>query len=226
MHPRLGESAVSGTMVCMYRRPAPDVVTTTELEIRRSRFITLVTRAVDEEAARAFIAEVRGAYPDARHHCSAYIHHVDGANPVERSSDDGEPSGTAGAPMLEVLRGSGLLDVAVVVVRYFGGVKLGTGGLVRAYSDAVSGALDRVPVVTRARRELYAVTVGHADAGRLESELRNRGIDVTGTDYGVRATIRVAVAPGDGDALGGTLAAVTQGTVEPERLGVEWIELP
>ena len=99
-----------------------------EHEIKRSRFICLIRRVRDEDEARAFIDATRAEFPDARHHCSAFIHHVDDAKPVERSSDDGEPSGTAGRPMLEQLKGSGMLDVAAVVVRYFGGVKLGAGG--------------------------------------------------------------------------------------------------
>src|SRR5690625_7410464 len=111
------------------RTVPPGVTATTELEIRRSRFITWLRRAGEEAAARALVDEARHTYPDARHHCSAFVVRVPGANLVERSSDDGEPAGTAGMPMLEVLRGSGLVDVAAVVVRYFGGVKLGTGGL-------------------------------------------------------------------------------------------------
>src|SRR5690606_5623750 len=140
--PRSGgcEIARSGR-VCAHNGPTMDertlsrgVTTTTELEIRRSRFITWLRRAEDEEAARDLVEEARHTYPDARHHCSAFVVRVPGANLVERSSDDGEPAGTAGMPMLEVLRGSGLVDVSAVVIRYFGGVKLGTGGLVRAYS--------------------------------------------------------------------------------------------
>ena len=113
----------------------------TETEARRSRFLTRLARVDDEDAARAIIAEVRATYPDARHHCLAFIVDVPGAQPVERSSDDGERAGTAGMPMLEVLRGSGVSNAVAVVTRYFGGVLLGTGGLVRAYSDAVSSAL-------------------------------------------------------------------------------------
>ena len=126
-----------------YVAPTAGITTTGELEVKRSRFITLICRVTSEDEARAFIQATRAEYPDARHHCSAFIYAVEGANPVERSSDDGEPSGTAGQPMLDVLRGSGMLDIAAVVVRYFGGVKLGTGGLVRAYSDAVSLVLPR-----------------------------------------------------------------------------------
>ena len=140
-----------------YRRPAAHHETTHTLEIKRSKFITFITRIETEAQARDFISDLKNRYPDARHHCSAYIYHVDGANPVERSSDDGEPSGTAGTPMLDALRGSGLLDIAAVTVRYFGGIKLGAGGLVHAYSDSVLTCLTHVPTVTRSRKELYLV---------------------------------------------------------------------
>ena len=116
----------------------PDV--TGEYEEKRSRFVAVLRRCDDEEDARALIAELRAAHPSARHHCSAFIVDVPGASRIERSSDDGEPSGTAGTPMLDVLRGSGLTGVCAVVVRWFGGTKLGTGGLARAYSAAVSEA--------------------------------------------------------------------------------------
>lgn len=89
----------------MYIRPVDRQEFSTEIDIKRSRFITFIRRVVSEEEARDFIADVKKRFPDARHHCSAYIYHVEGANPVERSSDDGEPSGTAGTPMLDVLRG-------------------------------------------------------------------------------------------------------------------------
>ncbi|HOA88438.1 MAG TPA: YigZ family protein, partial [Propioniciclava tarda] len=112
-----------------------------EFEVKRSRFLTTLARVDAEEAAREVIADVRRVHPAARHHCSAFIVEVEGAQHIERSSDDGEPSGTAGAPMLGVLRGSGVTQVVAVVTRYFGGVLLGTGGLVRAYSDAVAEAL-------------------------------------------------------------------------------------
>ena len=112
-----------------------------DLEIKRSHFLARAQRADCEEEARAFIAAVRSRYPDARHHCSAYIVPSPGALPIERSSDDGEPSGTAGQPMLETLRSSGLTATAVVVTRYFGGTLLGTGGLVRAYSESTTCVL-------------------------------------------------------------------------------------
>ncbi|QPK78482.1 YigZ family protein [Corynebacterium lizhenjunii] len=208
-----------------YIRPTTDVVED-EVEIKRSRFITLITRVCDEAQARGFIDAAKARFPDARHHCSAYIYHVDGANPVERSSDDGEPSGTAGKPMLDVLKGSGMLDVCAVVVRYFGGIKLGAGGLVHAYGGAVSAAMDQVTRVCRASRELYAVSFSHAEAGRMEAELRGRGYSVVDTDYGAQVTYTLAIAPGGRDELNAELAALTQGQVVAKAAGAKWVELP
>lgn len=208
----------------MYELPAAGVTTTHEWEIKRSRFITLIRRVRSEGQARDFISEVRGQYPDARHHCSAYLLHVAGANPVERSSDDGEPSGTAGKPMLDMLRGSGMLDIAAVVVRYFGGVKLGAGGLVHAYSNSVGDALPKVERVTRSRRELYTVEFPHADAGRWEAELRARGVTVSDAEYGAAVTYTLSITPGHAAELESQLAAVTAGRIAPVEAGSAWVE--
>ncbi|MGH3317578.1 MAG: IMPACT family protein, partial [Nocardioidaceae bacterium] len=111
-----------------------------ETEVKRSRFLCRLRRVEHEDQARAVVDEARREHGDARHHCSAFI--LGPAGQVQRSSDDGEPAGTAGGPMLEVLRGREVSDVVAVVSRYFGGTLLGAGGLVRAYSDAVRAALD------------------------------------------------------------------------------------
>ncbi|WP_448852407.1 IMPACT family protein [Corynebacterium sp. 335C] len=208
--------------------PAPGGPYVGELEIRRSRFITWIDRADDEDAARDLVAAARAEYPDARHHCSAFLVEVPGANRVERSSDDGEPSGTAGRPMLDVLQGSGLTNVAAVVVRYFGGVKLGTGGLVRAYGDAVSHVLDDVPRRRRVLRQLRAVEAGAADAGRIEAELRARGVDVVDTEWGATVTHVVAVEPGEKAAgeLDGLLASLSHGAMVSRAAGEKRVELP
>ena len=211
------------TMQTSYALPAAGHTWRHQWEVKRSKFHTFARRVMSEEAARDFIAEIRGRYPDARHHCSAYLLQVDGANPVERSSDDGEPSGTAGMPMLDMLRGSGLIDVAVVVVRYFGGVKLGAGGLVHAYSHSVEQVLPLVDRGTRSRRELYTVTAPHAEAGRLEAELRARDL-VVDVAYGAEVTMTLAVAPGGRPELESTLAALTSGGAELGEAGTAWVE--
>lgn len=211
-------------MLTTYQLPAADRTWTHEWEVKRSRFYSLARRTFDEDAARDFIHEIRAEFPDARHHCSAYMLHVEGSNPVERSSDDGEPSGTAGKPMLDMLRGSELLDTTVVVVRWFGGIKLGAGGLVHAYSQSVGDLLPKIERVTRAIRELYLIEVPHADAGRLEADLRNRGIAVTDTDYGAAVTYTLAVEPGGRAELESTLASLTAGAVVPVEAGTSWVE--
>lgn len=206
-----------------YTRPAAELATS-EFEVKRSRFIGWVARAETEEQARDVVQAARERYPDARHHCSAFIVHQDGAQPIERSSDDGEPSGTAGKPMLEVLKGSGMQDVVAVAIRYFGGIKLGTGGLVSAYTASVADTLEQVTRVTREVRELGTVDFPHAEAGRIESELRTAGIDVVDVEYGRAATYTLAFAPGERERVDALLAAVTHGGAEMKEAGYRWVE--
>ncbi|MDH6113154.1 putative YigZ family protein [Kitasatospora sp. MAP12-15] len=144
-----------------------------EIEVKRSRFICHLARVGDEEQAQAFIAAIRKQYWDARHNCTAFVVGEDQRR--ERSNDDGEPGGTAGVPMLEVLRRRGLTDTVAVVTRYFGGVLLGAGGLVRAYGGAVSEAVDAIGTVERRPVAVLVVEVDHTRAGRLENDLRAAG---------------------------------------------------
>jgi uncharacterized YigZ family protein len=195
---------------------------TAEVEVKRSRFIGHVERVATEEEARAVVERVRREAWDARHHCSAFV--LGPAAEVQRSSDDGEPSGTAGAPMLEVLRGRGLSDVVAVVTRYFGGVLLGAGGLVRAYSDAVRAALDEAGAVERRLLVRYDVAAGHAAAARLENDLRARGVALLGVDYGQQAVLHVAVPVEDASGLPDLLAALTGGSGVAEPAGEVWVD--
>jgi len=202
-----------------------------ELEIKRSRFITVLRRATDEDAARSLVAELRKEFHDARHHCSAFVLGPD--RDVQRSSDDGEPSGTAGIPMLEALVKretlpgvSDLSDVSAVVVRYFGGILLGAGGLVRAYSESVSSALDAAPLVRRSRLRICAVPVPHAQAGRLENELRAAGFVMADSSYEAEHTVlRLALPDNAADIAdaGARLAALTAGSAGLLPQGTEWI---
>src|SRR5690606_19439535 len=134
-----------------------------EIEVKRSRFLCRLVRVETEEAVRGVIDSARREHYGARHHCSAFVLGTASApDQVRRSNDDGEPSGTAGRPMLEVLSGRGLIDTVAVVTRYFGGTMLGAGGLARAYSDAVSAAIDGAMknrmLVRRERRELFTLS--------------------------------------------------------------------
>lgn len=208
-------------MTTAYRTLAADAWG--EVEDRGSRFRCRLVRTETEEAARAVIDEQRRAHHDARHTCSAFILGPDGR--TERSNDDGEPAGTAGTPMLDVLRGSGYRDVTAVVTRWFGGTLLGAGGLVRAYGDAVRAALEDAHPLERRLVQQHALTVDHADAGRVEHELRAAGLTVTDTDYADRATLHIAVAPAEQDRLGAVVAAATAGEGEPRPGAEGWVDI-
>ena len=200
----------------------------TEIEIKRSRFLCRLVRTNTEDAAHTAVDEARTEHFKARHHCSAFVlGPSDAPDQVRRSNDDGEPSGTAGRPMLEALAGRGFVDCVAVVTRYFGGTLLGAGGLVRAYSDAVLTTIDaaqsRGLVVRRERRDLFTLALSHADAGRIEAELRQRGVLVLGTDYGREAVLRLA--DDDAERLAAVVAGVTAGGAEPEPVGYEWVDV-
>lgn len=141
-----------------------------EIIIQKSRFITYLARATTEEQAQAFISELKKKHHDANHNCSAYV--IGERNEIQKANDDGEPSGTAGVPMLEVLKKRDLRDTVVVVTRYFGGIKLGGGGLIRAYGSSVSKALNAVGVVERIEHTVVSVNVDYTWLGKLENELR------------------------------------------------------
>jgi uncharacterized YigZ family protein len=193
-----------------------------EIEVRRSRFLGRVSRVESEEQARAVVESARKRYWDARHHCSAFVVGPDAS--LQRCSDDGEPAGTAAAPMLEVLRGRDLSDVVAVVTRWFGGVLLGAGGLVRAYGDAVRAALDTVDVVERLLMFEREIVLSHAEAGRVEGELRARGVRVLSSSYDALVTLRVAVP--EAESLDADLAELTAGRRISAAVGQRWFDLP
>ena len=199
-----------------------------EIDVKRSRFLCRLVRIDTEDAARAAIDEARKEHWGARHHCSAFVIGPRGTpDQVRRSNDDGEPSGTAGRPMLEALSGRGLVDCVAVVTRYFGGTLLGAGGLVRAYSEAVLTTIDRAQslgmLVERERRELFTLTLPHADAGRIEAELRQRGVIILGTDYGQDAVLHIS--DDDAERLAAIVAHVTAGSADLDSLGHEWVDV-
>jgi uncharacterized YigZ family protein len=205
-----------------------------ELDVKRSRFITVLRRAGTEDDARDLVASLRREFHDARHHCSAFIIGPD--RDVQRSSDDGEPSGTAGIPMLEALGKretmpgvADLSDVSAVVVRYFGGVLLGAGGLVRAYSESVSSALALAPMVRRSRLRICSTAMAPGAAGRLENDLRAAGFVMGETSYsGQQTVLRVALAdePASIEAAAERLRSMTAGSATLTREGTEWLDVP
>lgn len=199
--------------------------TRAEIEVKRSRFVCDLARVPTEDEARLVIERVRADSRDARHHCTAFILGPEGA--TQRSNDDGEPSGTAGAPMLEVLRGRGLSDVVAVVTRWFGGTLLGTGGLIRAYGDAVGAAVDAADLVRRERRAVVGLTVSHAAAPRLENALRSQpGVAVTDLAYAARdVTLTLGVDPAALDTVRAAVAELSSGGAVLLDLGTEWFDV-
>ncbi|GAA4894273.1 putative YigZ family protein [Stackebrandtia albiflava] len=191
-----------------------------ELVIHRSRFICALARVADEAAARAFITERRRAHWNAGHHCTAYV--VGGDGRIRRSSDDGEPGGTAGLPMLEVLRHRELVEVVAVVSRYFGGVKLGAGGLVRAYGGVVSEAVDLAGTVELLRLPVVTVVADYRDGGGLEAELRRGPDRLLDVRYG--DDIEFDVATPDPERLGARLASMTGGAAVWQTTGETVVE--
>ncbi|MFT4218303.1 MAG: YigZ family protein [Micropruina sp.] len=192
-----------------------------EIEDRRSRFLAHLEPVPDEAAARAVIESLRRQHHTAGHHCSAFVLGPDGA--VERSSDDGEPAGTAGAPMLEVLRGRELRDVVAVVTRWFGGTLLGAGGLVRAYSDAVAAAADAAELVRYRLVDVLELDADYAIAGRVEASLRDRGVQVVEVRHAAQATLVLAVPPAERAAVASAIAELSAGQARPVDAGTRWL---
>lgn len=141
-----------------------------EIVIEKSRFICHIQRAVSEEEAQAFIQSIKKQHWNATHNCSAYL--IGEHDLIQKANDDGEPSGTAGVPMLEVLKKRKLKDTVVVVTRYFGGIKLGAGGLIRAYGKSVSEVINHVGMVERCLMRTMHTTIDYTWLGKVENELR------------------------------------------------------
>ena len=170
-----------------------------EIVEKKSRFIATVRPVKSEEEATAFIDEMKKKYWDARHNCSAFV--IGKKAELTRCSDDGEPSGTAGRPMLEVLLGEGVRDVAVVVTRYFGGTLLGTGGLVRAYSAAVKEGLLGCETGTMRFGTRLSVETDYNGIGKIQYIMAQRGIKPEDTIYTEKVTVKVLLPKEDAPGL-------------------------
>ena len=179
------------------------------------RFIATVRPVETEEQAAAFIAEMKKKYWDARHNCSAF---VIGANQeITRCADDGEPSQTAGRPMLDVLLREGLHNVAVVVTRYFGGTLLGTGGLVRAYQKSVQEGIAHSVVIDKIPGRKMTVKTDYNGLGKIQYLLSQRGIATIGTDYAQAVEIQAIVCRGEEADLEEAVTEATGGAAEIVR---------
>ncbi|KRE48764.1 YigZ family protein [Paenibacillus sp. Soil522] len=194
-----------------------------EIVIKKSRFIGYAKPVESEEEAALFIHEIKQLHKQATHNCSAYI--VGERDQFQKASDDGEPSGTAGKPILEVIKHKGLKNVAVVVTRYFGGIMLGAGGLVRAYTDgAVAGIEAADEIVNVLHREVF-VDVDYTWYGKLENVLHGKGTRVGGTDFTDRVTVRCLPEAPEADAFMTWITDLTQGqAIITEGENVYYIE--
>ena len=148
------------------------------IEIKKSKFITYLHRTQDEQEAKDFLKAIKKEHPNANHHCTAMI-----IGNIMRSNDDGEPSQTAGHPMLDVLMHNDMQDILAVVVRYFGGIKLGTGGLVRAYSSSVSEALKAATLTTVTTLQEYQIHFSYDLIGKVDHYFRTQNIEVIEQQY-------------------------------------------
>lgn len=188
-----------------------------EIVEKKSRFIASLSPVETEEEALAFIESVRKKYYDARHNCFAFILGEDGA--FERCSDDGEPSGTAGRPMLEVLRGAGLTKTAAVVTRYFGGTLLGTGGLVRAYTQAMQEAVNACEIVTMRYGLRYRITADYTLTGKLQYLFAKRQITTENTIYTDKVEFHVLVPSAEEEGMKKELIEIASARVLIEKMG-------
>ena len=200
------------------RYPIPAETTRIELRIVNSRFIATITQASTVEAAREFLADMRRKFSDASHNVYAYRVGY-GTSVTEGMSDDGEPSGTAGRPTLAVLRGADLGDVALVTTRYFGGTKLGTGGLVRAYTQSAQEALAALPVIERVEQRTGLVQVPYALYEQIKLLVQSTGGSIIAEDFAGDVTLHLLFAV---DLCTGFDSALTE--LSAGKIQVNWHE--
>ncbi|MFD2830262.1 YigZ family protein [Corticicoccus populi] len=183
---------------------------TVEIEINRSRFISHIERTETEKEAKAFISRIKKEHSSANHNCSAYI--VGKSALIQKADDDGEPTGTAGVPILEVLKREELYNVTVVVTRYFGGIKLGAGGLIRAYSSSASAAVKEAGKVFEIDMHPVTVTLDYTFTSKFEHYLNTADITAQNIDYTDKVTYHLLVKTEDIDALKSVLQETTKNT--------------
>jgi uncharacterized YigZ family protein len=208
----------------MARYPIPAARVRFQETISRSRFITTVAAAATPEAARDFVAEIRAEFPDATHHCYAYVAGAPGSTAQVGMSDDGEPGGTAGRPMLAVLLGSGVGDIAAVVTRFFGGTKLGTGGLVRAYSGGVKAALVQLALGEKIARRDLTLVGDYSWISPVDRLLPVHEAQVVERNFDAKVTWHVTVPEERLDALVAAVVELSRGEIAvraPERASAQ-----
>lgn len=197
---------------------------THEIIIKKSRFICHLFRVTSDEHARANIEAVRKEHWNANHNCTAWVIGEDKMN--QRSSDDGEPSGTAGMPMLEVLRRRDVTDTLAIVTRYFGGVMLGAGGLIRSYGGVVSEALDEIGIVEKVPLAEVHVSANYDDAGRIENAIRSRELNLADVAYALDVTFELVMPPDEVEVFQTWLQELTNGVNDATIVGERFVEVP
>src|SRR5699024_936254 len=193
-----------------------------EVIIQKSRFIGYVRRVETEQEAIDFIQDIKKKHHDATHNCSAYI--IGEHDEIQKANDDGEPSGTAGIPMLEVLKKKKLKDTAVVVTRYFGGIKLGAGGLIRDYSNTTAQAIRTTVIVKRQLMPGFSVTVDYTQLGKLENELRQSEHILQTIHYLDTVELIVYVKVGEEQAFCDWLVDLTSDQVTIKEIDTSYVE--
>ncbi|NYE03635.1 putative YigZ family protein [Bacillus niacini] len=181
-----------------------------EIIIQKSRFIAHIKRAENEGEAQEFIQTLKKKYWDANHNCSAYL--IGENDQIQKANDDGEPSGTAGVPILEVLKKKNLKDTVVVITRYFGGIKLGAGGLIRAYGKATSEGLETAGIVERRLVQVIHVKIDYTWLGKVEKELRLSTFIIKEINYLDHVVIEVYVDTEQGQAFIDWMVDLTNGS--------------
>lgn len=193
-----------------------------EYVIQKSRFLTFVRRTETEEAAMEFIQEIKKLHHSATHNCSAYM--IGEHDEIQKANDDGEPSGTAGVPMLEVLKKQGLKDTTVVVTRYFGGIKLGGGGLIRAYGRATSEGIAATGVVERKLHHLMKVTVDYTWLGKVENEVRQSAYPLKEITYAEGVDLFLYVPLAEKETFTEWMTEMTNGQAAITSTATEFLE--
>ena len=186
-------------------------------EIQKSRFITHVLHVETEEEARDFVQKIKKQYFDARHNCSAWVLGEKGS--LQKSNDDGEPGGTAGSPILESIKRKGLTNVAVVVTRYFGGIKLGAGGLIRAYGHSAVLGLEAAQVVVMTPLRRVRLNVGYDLLASLEHWIRQKSVSTEEVNYTEQVEMVLLLPPEESESLMDEVVDLTAGRCGFEILG-------
>ncbi len=193
-----------------------------EIIISKSRFICYVARTESEEEALAFIHAIKQKHPAATHNCSAYL--IGEHDQIQKANDDGEPSGTAGVPILEVLKKQELKDTTVVVTRYFGGIKLGGGGLIRAYGKATTEGIQAAGTVERRLHHLMKVAIDYTWLGKVENEARNSTYPLHDIQYADAVELYIFVPKNEEDVFANWMTELTNGQAAITCVDKQFIE--